>query len=260
MVVLTGVEGRGPLNAAVCDGLSAGGVNWGIDLEDWTAPMGPLWNLRMETLNRQKAVRIAMRIAEYKFGHPDSPVVVVGQSGGGGMALWVAEAMPEAVKLDGLILLAPAISPGYAVEFALGKTTRGVVSFYSNLDWIFLGLGTTVYGTMDGRHGPSAGMVSFRIPPADERPDCYDRLFQIAWHEQMARTGHIGAHVTTSAEAFVSQYVAPFVLARKWDEQFVAAVLNRWQMQVGTVPMPTARDREPPDRPSLPVPSGAKTP
>jgi pimeloyl-ACP methyl ester carboxylesterase len=238
VVVLPGVEGRGPLNEGICRGLNAGGVDWGIDLEDWTSPLGLLYNLRAELHNRQKANRIAIRIAEYKFAHPDNPVVLIGQSGGGGMALWIAEAMPEGQYIDGLILLAPAISPGYMVDFALSKTRLGVLNFYSERDWLFLGLVTTLYGTMDGEHSASAGRVGFLLPPGRGRPKEYDRLFQIAWHKQMAAAGHTGGHLATSAEGFVKHYVAPFVLAKRWDEEVIAGVLTGRRVDTsGLVPM-----------------------
>jgi len=236
VVVLPGVEGRGPLNEAVCRGLNAGGVDWGIDLQDWTSPLGPLYNLRAELHNRQKANRIAMRIAEYKFAHPDNPVVIVGQSGGGAVALWVAEAMPEGQEIDGLVVLSPAISPGYTVDFALSKTRRGVVSFFSEKDWFFLGVGTTLAGTMDGEHTSSAGRVGFVLPATRVRPKEYDRLYQVAWHEQMAAAGHTGGHLAGSAEGFVQHYVAPFVLARRWDEEVVSSVLSGRKVDTSALP------------------------
>lgn len=226
VIVLPGVEGESPLNRAICDGLDAGGVDWGIDLQNWTSPWGPLINLRAEIHNRRTAREIAIRIAEYKFAHPRNPVVLVGQSAGGAMALWITEQMPEGQNVDGLVLLAPAISPGYMVDFALSKTNRGAINFYSAKDWLFLGVLTTVYGTMDGEHTSSAGRVGFMIPAASARPKAYDRLFQIAWHQQMAAAGHTGGHLESSAEAFVRHYVAPFVLARRWDEELVAGVLT----------------------------------
>ena len=236
MVVLPGVEGRGLLNEGIVDGLVDGGVDWGIDLVDWTSPWGPLWNLRNEWGNYEKAGEIALRIAEYKFAHPSNPVVVVGQSGGGAMALWIAERMPPNQPLDGLILLSPAISPGCTVDIALGKTRRGAINFFSHKDWVFLGLGTTLYGTMDGRHTSSAGRVGFRVPLAGTRSKAYDKLFQIAWHEQMAAAGHTGGHISGSAQAFVRYYVAPFVLARRWDDETVARVLTGRKIDPNRLP------------------------
>jgi pimeloyl-ACP methyl ester carboxylesterase len=227
VVVLPGIEGRGVLNEVICDGLGIGGVDWGIRLEDWTAPLGPLYNLRAEWHNRQKAARIAIRLSEYKSAHPDSPLILVGQSGGGAMALWIAECMPEGQDVDGIILIAPAISPGYMVDFALGRTRRGVINIYSSLDWAFLGVGTSLAGTMDGEHTTSAGRVGFQVPAAKDSPNVYQKLFQIPWQPEMAAAGNLGGHLSSGALPFVANYVAPMVLAKEWNRQTLGAILAR---------------------------------
>ena len=227
VVVLPGIEGRSPLNQSIVQGLVDAGVPYGIDNEDWTSWLGPLYNQRAEIRNRRKANQIAVRVAEYKYAHPGKPVILIGQSGGGAMALWIAEAMPEGQEIDGAILLAPAISPGYmlADDIALTKTKRGIVNFYSSRDWFFLGVGTTVVGTMDGKHASSAGRVGFDVP-ADAGP-IYNRLFQVPWHKQMAAAGNEGGHLSSSAEAFVADYVAPLVMAPTWSDSLIAQVIAR---------------------------------
>jgi len=236
VVVLPGIEGTSPMNKDIVQGLAVGGVSYGIDLEDWTSMLGPLYNLRAEFHNRRKATRIAVKVAEYKFAHPDKPVIVVGQSGGGAMALWVAEAMPEGQEIDGIILMAPAISPGYMVDFALSKTKRGIVNFYSSKDWLFLGVGTTISGTMDGKHGNSAGRVGFTVPLKPGRSKLYDRLYQVAWHQQMAMAGNTGGHLSSSAVGFVANYVAPFALSRRWSDELVAKILSGEKIDYDSLP------------------------
>jgi pimeloyl-ACP methyl ester carboxylesterase len=246
VVVLTGIEGRSPLNEAVCDGLNDAGVRWGIDLVDWTSHLGPLWTLRAETRNRSAARRVAMRIAEYRFAHPDQPIVLVGQSGGGAMALWIAEALPGDVQVDGIIMVAPAVSPEYMADFALARSRRGAVNFYSRRDWFFLGVGTTIAGTMDGRHESSAGRVGFHpSAAATGNRHAYAKMFQIPWNPEMAESGNYGLHVTTSARSFVANFVAPFVLADKWDEALVQRVTNHAKPPAPAAPKPTTRPMPP---------------
>ena len=235
VVVLPGIEGISPLNKGAVQGLAYGGVPYGIKLEDWTSWLGPLYNLRAELHNRRKATRIAVKVAEYKFAHPDNPVILVGQSGGGAIALWIAEAMPEGQEIDGIILMAPAISPGYMVDFALSKTKRGIVNFYSSKDW-FLGLGTTISGTMDGKHSSSAGRVGFTVPLKPGRSKLYDRLYQVAWHQQMAQAGNTGGHLSSLAEGFVANYVVPFVLSRRWSDELVAKILTGEKIDYDSLP------------------------
>lgn len=227
VIVLPGIEGRGPLNEAICRGLDGGGVDWAIRIHDWTAPLlGPFYNLRAEVRNRQKAGELATYITMYQLDYPGRPVVLVGHSGGAAIAAWAAETMPKGRKIEGLIMLAPALSPGYMLDWALMNSRRGIVNFYSHRDWLFLGMGTTIYGTMDGYHTSSAGRSRFKIPSAGGRPEAYKKLFQISWQEEMHSAGSVGGHLTSSREKLVAAYVAPFVLAKEWNESLIARVLN----------------------------------
>lgn len=239
VMVLTGIEGRSPINNAICRGLNDGGVNWAIELVDWTwgVPGAYLVNLRSEVRNRQKAEDLAQRIVRYQMAHPGRPVVLVGQSGGSAIGAWIAESMPPGRQVDGLVFLAPTLSPEYLLDLALLNSRRGIVSFHSSRDWFLLGAGTLIYGTMDGVHSSSAGRVGFRVPPAASMPRLYEKLFQIPWHEAMQQAGHSGGHLTTAARPFVARYVAPLVTAGEWDESLIKYLLS------GPLAVPLTRPR-----------------
>ena len=227
VIVLTGIEGQSAFNQAIVAGLAKGGVPYGIELVDWTShAWGPVWNLRSEQRNRRQAGLIADRIVAYQQDHPGKPVYIVGQSGGGGMAIWVAEALPFDGGVDGVIVLEASLSSGYPLDTALGKSRQGIVSFHSERDVLFSGVGTTVVGTLDGQHEQSAGRVGFALPQAPSRLKRYRRLYQIPWQEEMAYTGHHGLHLTGGAEAFVQDYVAPFVLAPQWNRQIADSIVR----------------------------------
>ncbi len=226
VLVLTGIEGQSRINKDICWGLADAGVHCAIELVDWTMPGAYLINLRDEQRNRHKAEGIANRITRYQMSYPERPVILIGHSGGGAMAVWVAEALPPDNSIDGLILLSASLSPGYLLDTSLRNSQRGIVSFFSREDWVFLGAGTMTLGTMDGEHTSSAGMVGFDVPASPEHEGLYGKLFQIAWHKRMARTGHTGGHITSGARYFVATYVAPLVLAKKWDKAAVEALLS----------------------------------
>ena len=227
VIVLPGVEGCSPFNAAICEGLDAGGVKYAIELCDWTAPWGPLANLRAEGRNRRQAKDLAARVTAYALRYPENPVVLVGQSGGGAIAVWAAEALPPGGRIDGAILLAPSLSPGYRLDGALENCGRGIVNFRSPRDVVFLGLGTMIAGTMDGEHASSAGRVGFDLPPVGgPRDDAYAKFHQVVWHERMGDSANPGMHVTSGAKQFVSDYVVPLVLARQWDKRLIDTVVR----------------------------------
>jgi len=253
VIVLPGIEGRGPLNEAICEGLDEGGVNWAIELYDWTSPLGPMYNLRAEGDNRRKAGELGVRIARYRWRYPGRPVVLVGQSGGAAIAVWAAEALLPGQQIDGIIMLAASLSPTYRLEFALANVRRGIVNFYSSRDWVLLGMGTTVAGTMDGRHSSSAGQVGFEVPPAG-RPNSYEgKLFQVAWEPEMTKAGHSGLHLTSGARHYVARYVAPFVLRAHWSDRLVGRILEGQWMEPF---VPRAKDQ----RPSAPASRPASAP
>ncbi len=248
VIVLPGIEGRSPLNEDICRGLSDGGVDCAIELMDWTSWAGPLYDQRAQDRNRRKASEIAALILNYKQTHPGTPVTLVGQSGGGAMAIWTAEALPPDCMVDGIILLAASLSPNYDLELALVKTRRGIVSFHSSKDWLLLGFGTTVVGTMDGEHSSSAGKVGFEIPLA---VPAYKKLYQIPWSQEMASTGYTGRHMNSGAKEFVVEYVVPFVRAPKWNQAMVDHVLaHNWQPSLREISSPAPPPPTPGYRPT----------
>jgi len=224
VIVLPGIEGRSKLNVDICRGLDAGGVDWAIELYDWTSSLGMLYNQRAETRNRQKAIQIAEHVKRYRWAHPYRPVVLVGHSGGSALAAWTAECLPAQAPVDGIIMIAPSLSPQYMLDWALQRTERGIISLNSSRDWVLLGMGTTVAGTMDGEHTSSAGRVGFAMPLTTRRRQIYSRLYQVGWSDEMAAKGHVGGHMSSSSGSFVAAYVAPFVLTSRWSAEFVENV------------------------------------
>lgn len=247
VIVLTGIEGRSTFNEAICRGLAEGGVPYSIELEDWTAypgavPGAMLLSQRAEDRNRRKAAEIADRISRYEMNFPGRPVLLVGQSGGGAMAIWIMESLPMGERVDGAILLAASLSPEYRLDRALYRSRRGIISFHSQNDWLFLGLGTTVTGTMDGLHESSAGRVGFRVP--EKRPPSYAGLYQVVWNQQMRSSGNWGVHLTSGASGFVSQYVAPLVKADPWNQDLLSSLSTGAAQAQAPAPAPKQVVRE----------------
>lgn len=244
VLVLPGIEGRSYFNEAICKGLNNGGVNWAIELSDWTSYWGMLYNLRAEERNRRQAEIIANRIERYKVAFPDRPVMLVGQSGGGAMAVWAAEALNPEQKIDGLVLINPSLSPQYVLLDALARTNKGIVLLYSPKDWMLLGLGTTVYGTMDGEYGSSAGFVGFEVPT--DRPRLYKKLYQISWTKKMAKAGHSGGHLSSGAAKFVARYVAPLIRSEEWSKNLMARIKKQDYLQTADSPTESPDDIDTP--------------
>jgi len=259
VIVLPGIEGPSRLNREVCNGLAEGGVDLAIETYDWTSFLGPLWNLRATSRNHRQARYLADRIVRYQAAYPGKSVFLVGQSGGGAIAVWAAELLPREHKVDGIILLSASLSPYYMLDEAIANSRQGIVSFYSNRDWFLLA--TNVTGTMDGELSSSAGRTGFLHPEDAPSPRSYARLFQVPWDQQMARAGNTGGHLTSGAHLFIAKYVAPLLTLKAWDEESIGAVMANGNGTHAPASTPAGRDDGAATRPATrPAPRPASRP
>lgn len=212
IIVLPGIDGRAWHNEAACKVLSDADLGMAVELYDWTSPLGPLFNQTAMENNRQKAAMLAEHIDSYLREHQGRPVVLVGHSGGTAIAAWAAEQLKSGEEVAGIIMLASSLSPHYDLSMALAHCRLGITSLYSDRDEALLGAGTTLLGTMDGQHTPSAGKVRFQKPQGN-CGEAYGKLLQVPWEPQMAETGHDGGHFGYTAPRFIAAYVAPLVVS-----------------------------------------------
>ncbi|KPK79216.1 MAG: hypothetical protein AMJ81_13605 [Phycisphaerae bacterium SM23_33] len=211
VIILPGIEGEGPLSHGVREGLLDAGVDLALAIHQWGRPVplaGPLLNQMDIIGNRLAGARIAQLIMDYQDSHPAGPVYIVGHSGGGGVAVFAAEALPDGRDIQGLILLSPSISSGYDLTKALGRCRNGIVNFYSKGDVGLLVVGTTLFGNVDGVRGPAAGAVGF----SKSLPDVY----QVGWDESMVAAGHDGSHTGVTNVRFVKTHIASWVKKPNW--------------------------------------------
>ena len=221
VIVLPGIEGRSLSNASICLSLCDEQIPLAVQVYDWTAPLGPLFNQCAYARNRQAARELADHIEDYRREHPAGRVFLIGHSGGTAIAAWAAEALGGRGKVAGIIMLASSLSPGYDLTAALHRAEMGIVSFYSEHDGALLGAGTSLFGTMDRVNGESAGKVGFNGFSSSYSAAGPD-LFQVPWSPEMVRTGYIGCHFSVCAGKFIATYVGPLVTAGRWDRRLIA--------------------------------------
>jgi pimeloyl-ACP methyl ester carboxylesterase len=200
IVILPGIEGPGPANANIRRGLVAAGLDMAIPIHAWGVPVpgaGLLINQVNFLGNRMAGASLARFIADYQDRYPGKPVYIIGHSGGGGIAVFAAEAMPDGKKLDRVILLSASISAGYNLTKALANCRGGIVNFYNPDDAALLGVGTTIMGNVDGGHGPGAGMNGF------------SKSFPALVQQRILGGGD--PHFAATSVGFVSSTVAPWV-------------------------------------------------
>ena len=244
VVILPGVEGASRLNRSIRRGLDNAGVAYAMPIHSWGRPvpfLGVLIN-QMDFLgNRLSAIGVARMIMNYQDSHPGRPVFIVGHSGGGGIAVFAAEGLPEDRKIDGLVLLSASISSAYNVTKALTRCRRGIVSFYNPADAGALGLGTTLLGNVDGIHGPSAGLIGFDEAGPRDRDEtklAYARLYQLRLTGDAAVDN---PHAAATDEGFVAANVAPWLLSDRWPAMPGATLGYEGPLPATTMPVAESR-------------------
>jgi hypothetical protein len=109
--------------------------------------------------------------------------------------------------VDRIVLIGAALSPDYDLTDALSHCRRGIVSFYSRRDWLMLGVGTKMFGTIDRRRTVSAGRIGFL--GTDGEPARFEGLTQVAWTDAWRDLGHGGGHFGWLARRWVRDVLAP---------------------------------------------------
>ncbi len=222
IVILPGIEGNGWQLGGMVAGLHDAGVDQAIEIVPWgTQPTAMLDNLTNLPANLDRASRIAERLVNYRRAHPRSSITLIGYSGGGGLAVLAVEALPADFVIDRLILIAAALAPDHDLTEAR-RHCRRTVNYYSELDLVFLGLGTKTFGTIDRVHADSAGRVGLRDRQGGLLAG--DGLMQVAWERDWIQHGHFGGHLDWMSRAWARAVLAGQV-ARPCSESAPGAPL-----------------------------------
>ena len=211
--VAGGVGGADPLAPFAKLGFSLAGVSHDVHEFVWTTGFGRLVRDLQDTANLgTRARELARLVLWYSKTYPGRPVYLMGHSGGTGIVLAAAELLPPAT-VERIILLSPAVSPGYDLRPALRATRHEIVCYHSPLDRFWLHWGTSLFGTMDRVYGLGAGVHGFDVP-ADldaEGKALYRRLVQVGWKPEMLLSLYSGFHFSTSMPGFLARNVAPWL-------------------------------------------------
>ena len=196
-------------------GLDEAGIKSAIVIYDWSQGPAGLWvgDLVDEERNRESAQDLARMITSYMATKPGRQVTLIGHSGGTAVVVWALEALPAGVKVDRVILLAPALAPDYNLAPALRAVKSRMYVMYSVADVGLMGAGTAVFGTMDREHSVSAGLVGFEMPKdaSDDQRIQYAKIRQVRWTPSMLGQGNWGGHMAWTTSWFARNYIAPIL-------------------------------------------------
>jgi pimeloyl-ACP methyl ester carboxylesterase len=182
-----------------------------IEMYDWTCHDPGLDSLLSYQRNREQAQLVAKKIEQHYRAHPEIPIYITSHSGGTGIAIWALEALPDDVKVDTVILMASALSPGYDLSAALKHVKNHIYSISSTADAAVLGIGTRTFGTIDGVKTDAAGRVGF-IRPSKADADLYEKLVLMPYDVRWMQLGNMGDHIGPMVRPFAKMILAPLLL------------------------------------------------
>jgi len=206
---LPGIGGKRSIDRTLVKGLEEGGVDAEIEIYDWTGEDPGLSSLYAAQRNREEAAKVAAIITKLYRDDPRRKIYLTGHSGGTGIAVWALERLPDDVQVESLLLLASALSPTYDLSDALRHVRGKAVALSSTYDPV-LGIGTRMFGTIDGVKTDAAGRVGFQRPPgADEAQ--YAKLVEVPYDRAWIELSHIGDHIGMMMRPFAREILAPLV-------------------------------------------------
>jgi pimeloyl-ACP methyl ester carboxylesterase len=211
---LPGIGGTRNIDDAMAKGFRQGGFTGDVDIHDWTGTDAGLTALIAHDRHRREAKLIAQKITERFDKEPSAPIYLTCHSGGGGLAVWALEDLPDRVKISTLVMMSPALSPQYDLTAALRHVSGKAYVFSSMQDVLVLGIGCKTFGTIDGIKTDAAGRVGF-VPPANADPVQYAKLVPMPYQKDWVYYGDYGDHVGAMNRRFARQVLAPLVLSGK---------------------------------------------
>jgi pimeloyl-ACP methyl ester carboxylesterase len=214
---LPGVAGETIIDHWMLEGLADGGVDADVHLIDWTGEDPGIKALWAHQRNLQQAQLVADQITQQFRSEPDRPIYLTSHSGGTGIAVWALERLPDDVRVQSVLLIAPALSPEYDLSKALSHVKTSMYAFSSRLDFAVLGAGTRLFGTIDGVKTDAAGLVGF-VRPAVADVSAYRKLISMPYDPAWMRLGNIGDHIGPMSTIFAQKLLAPILMTGKVPE------------------------------------------
>jgi pimeloyl-ACP methyl ester carboxylesterase len=207
---LPGIGGYLGCDRRLLSGLRQGGVEAQFQVYDWTEHDPGLNALHAYNRNRDEAHKIADLIQARFTADSTSPIYLTAHSGGCGLAVWALEKLPADVKVDTVLLLAPALSPGYDLSAALRHVRNHAYAFTSTNDTIVLSTGTRMFGTIDGVRGDAAGFAGF-VMPIGADAQLYAKLIARPYESGWLQYDNWGDHIGPLSRLFAAAVLAPLL-------------------------------------------------
>ena len=206
---LPGIGGKRSIDRMLVGGLTEGGIDADVEIYDWTRDDPGLNALVARQRNSEEAKVVAAKILEVHRADPGRKIYLTAHSGGSGILAWALEQLPDDVHVESIMLLAPALSPEYDLSAALRHVRGKAYVFHSAHDPI-LGIGTRMFGTIDGVKTDAMGRVGFKQPDGADAEQ-YEKLVAVSYDPAWIRLRNIGDHIGPMMRPFARDVLAPLL-------------------------------------------------
>ena len=236
---LNGIGGYRFIDKYMLVGLQDGGVTGDVRAYDWTGMDVGLGALLVDSRHKEQSQKVAELITLIARAQPGRRITLSTHSAGAGICVWALAQLPDDVKVDSILMLAPALSPQFDLTPALRHVTGKIYAFYSPYDGAVLGLGTKMFGTVDGVKTEAAGKVGFKMPPEAD-PKQYEKLVQVPYDSAWIKLGNIGDHIGSMSRPFAREVLAPLLLSGQLPRIAPADTRKKDPLKLPP-PMPTSK-------------------
>jgi pimeloyl-ACP methyl ester carboxylesterase len=212
VIVVPGIGGDGGVYAGIIRSLEDHGSNDCLCVSDWGSsfPICPI-SISSSGWHRSAERNLATQIVQWRQAHPDSRIAIIAHSAGAGVVAGAVAQLPPGETVGPILLLAPALSPGFDLRPMLRHATV-VHVFFSHEDFFWQGIGPTILGNYDRVHSSGAGRLGFTLASLD--PLERQMVVQHAWQPQWKSLDNNGGHYDWLAEPFVAAVLKPIIDAQ----------------------------------------------
>jgi pimeloyl-ACP methyl ester carboxylesterase len=214
VLFLPGISDFRGLERRLVRGVVASGMNANVEVYTWPAYNAGLGALMNYARNQQEAKHVTQIMRDARAAHPRQPIYVIAHSGGCGIAVWALEGLPAGERVEQVVLLAPALSPGYDLSAALGHVRGKMYAFTSREDPV-LGVMTKTFGTIDRVSTEAAGLNGFVRPASADAKLYAEKLSPMPYQPEWAGLGHMGDHIGSLEPKFAQDVIAPLLVPAK---------------------------------------------
>ena len=182
-----------------------------VQTVSWGAPP-PLFMLNFSNrgIHDDAEAKLAKVIEDRHEKFPSATIDLIGHSAGCGVILGAMKRLPQDLRPNTIVLLAPSVSPTFDLAPALSRIDTLHV-FSSPRDTFFLNWRTSHFGTYDNVKTRAAGNAGFDLAalPADLRAKVVTHPYEEAWKDLDNDGGHFGA----LADPFAQKIIAPLFIS-----------------------------------------------